>query len=368
MKPPFRFNRLAAWAAAMLSALGLAAADLRIYSYGYNPNMTVNAPNGFSVTLENVGPDPASNVRLKTTLPSGAELIPSTGCTQTGAEVTCTLPDLAAGRRVSQWVRFIPRSVAKVRVEFEVLGSNDDNPTNNRAGYDANVFPQNVLEVKAGSANPAPREASKGQKNLPVLQFTLTNKTEVPAIFDDVDQKPRIYVNRIFLKASGTGHDAKDLTAVRLYEDTNANGRVDAGERLVQTQVFPMDDGTLMLEGPNLYPDSPESRQVTYLVTYDLDDQVRPGTLGALAAGMGLGLLALGFLAGGPAQRRRRPLWWLMGLTVLALAACTQPAPSQPEPTAFTYGLKVTVVETDSASDLLEGTLPISGATLTVAR
>lgn len=367
MKPPFRFNRLAAWAAVMLSALGLAAADLRISSYGYNTSMTVNTPNGFSVTLENTGPDPASNVRLKATLPDGAELIPSTGCTQAGAEVTCTLPDLAADRSVSQRVRFIPRRVAKVRVEFEVLGSNDDNPTNNRAGYDAYVFPQNVLEVKAGSANPAPREASKGQKNLPVLQFTLTNKTEFPAIFDDVDQKPPVHVTRIFLKASGTGHDAKDLTAVRLYEDANANGRVDAGERLVQTLVFPTDDGTLTLGGPSLFPNSPESRQVTYLVTYDLDDQVRPGTLGALVAGMGLGLLALGFL-GGPAQRRRRPLWWLMGLTVLTLGACTQPATSQPEPTALTYGLRVTVVETDSAFDLLEGTLPIGGATLTVAR
>lgn len=180
--------------------------------------------------------------------------------------------------------------------------------------------------------------------------------------------KPPLYVTRILLKASGTGHDAKDLTAVRLYEDDNANGRVDAGERLVQTLVFPLDDGTLVLGGPNLYPDSPESRQVTYLVTYDLDDQVRPGTLGALAAGMGLGLLALGFQAGGLARQRRRLLWWLMGLIVLTLGACTQPATSQPEPTAFTYSLRISAVETDRTSDLLEGSLPIGGATLTVAR
>ncbi len=360
-------NRLGVWAAVILSATGLAAADVRISSYGYNTSMTVNAPNQFSVTVENLGPDPASGISLKATLPDGAELVPSAGCTAAANLVTCTLPNLATGRSTRQTVHFIPRNVAKARVEFEVQSSDDNNPANNSAGYDANIFPQNVLEVRAGSANPALREASKGQKNLPVLQFTLTNKTEFPAIFDDVDQKTPVHVNRIFLKASGTGHDAKDLTAVRLYEDANANGRVDAGERLVQTLVFPIDDGTLMLEGPSLYPDSPESRQVTYLVTYDLDDQVRPGTLGALVAGMGLGLLALGFL-GGPAQRRRRPLWWLMVLTVLTLGACTQPATSQPEPTAFTYGLRVTVVETDSAFNLLEGTLPISGATLTVAR
>ncbi|MCS7068448.1 MAG: DUF11 domain-containing protein [Meiothermus sp.] len=365
MNIPIHLNRLGTWAALMLSALGLAAADLRISSYGYNPNMTVHTPNGFSVTVENTGPDPASNVRLKATLPGGAELMPTTGCTQAGPEVSCTLPNLAAGRSVSQRVRFTPRNVARVRVEFEVQSSNDNNPANNSGDYDASVFPQNVLEVKAGSANPAPREASKGQRNLPVLQFTLTNKTEFPAIFDDLEQKPYLYVTRILLKASGTGHDAKDLTAVRLYEDTNANGRVDAGERLVQTLVFPIDDGTLVLEGPILSTEAPESRQVTYLVTYDLDDQVRPGTLAALA---GFGLLALGFLAGGPAQRRRRPFWLLMGLTVLTLGACTQPATSPPEPTAFTYGLRITAVETGSASDLVEGNLPINGATLTVAR
>ena len=57
-----------------------------------------------------------------------------------------------------------------------------------------------------------------------------------------------------------------------------------------------------------------------------------------------------------------------MGLTVLTLGTCTQPATTQPEPVAFTYGLRVTVVKTESTSDLVEGSLPINGATLTVAR
>jgi uncharacterized repeat protein (TIGR01451 family) len=351
----------------MLYATGWAAADVRIGGYSYYSNMTVNVLNQFSVTLENLGPDPASAISLKATLPSGAELVPSAGCTAAANLVTCTLPNLAAGRQVTQTVRFIPRNVAKVRVAFEVQSSDDTNPINNSAGYEANIFPQNVLEVAAGSANPASRSVGKGQSNLPVLQFTLTNKTEFPALFDD-DTRPSIFVNRIFLKAFGTGHDAKDINAVRLYEDTNNNGAVDASDLLLGAYVFASDDGTLELSGPNLGVGSPEERQTTYLVAYDLNDQVRPGSLSTLAAGLGAGLLGLGLIASGQISRHRRFVWLAVGLLVLVFSACTSPSTAQPEPTSLTYGLKITLLTTSGGHDIIQGSLPIHGATLTVQR
>ncbi len=352
----------------MLCAMGWAAADLRISSYSYNANMTVNVPNQFSVTVDNEGPDPASAISLKATLPSGAELVPTTGCTAAANLVTCTLPSLAAGRSTSQTVRFILRNVAKVRVEFEVQSSDDPNTGNNSGGYDANIFPQNVLEVAAGSANPASRSVGKGQSNLPVLQFTLANKTEFPALFDN-DTKPSISVNRIFLKAFGTGHDAKDINAVRLYEDTNNNGAVDASDLLLGAYVFGSDDGTLELSGPNLGAGSLEERHATYLVAYDLNDQVRPGSLSALAAGLGAGLLGLGLLARGQISRQRQFAWLAVGLLVLVLSACTSPSTAQPEPTSLTYGLKITLLTTSGGpNDIIQASLPINGATLTVQR
>jgi uncharacterized repeat protein (TIGR01451 family) len=361
-------NRLGVWAAVILSATGLAAADVRISSYGYNSSMTVNAPNLFGVTVENLGPDPATAISLKATLPTGAELVPSAGCSQAASVVTCTLPNLATGRSTTQTVRFIPRNVAKVRVEFEVQSSDDNNPANNSAGYDANIFPQNILEVGAGSANPASRNVGKGQSNLPVLQFTLTNKTEFPAIFDG-DTKPSIYVNRIFLKASGTGHDAKDINAVRLYADTNNNGVVDAGDPLLEVLVFGSDDGILELPGLSLGVGSPEERQGTFLVAYDLNDQVHLGSLSALAAGLGAGALGLGLIAGGQISRRRRFAWLAVGLLVLVFSACTSPSTVQPEPTSLTYGLKITLLTTSGGpNDVLQVSLPINGATLTVQR
>ncbi len=360
-------SRFGVWAAVILSASGLAVADVRISSYGFNTSMTVNAPNQFDVTVENLGPDPASGISLKATLPDGAELLPSTGCTATASLVTCTLPNLGAGKSTRQTVRFVPRNVARVRIEFEVQSTDDTNPANNSAGFDANIFPQNVLEVRAGSANPASRSVSKGQANLPVLQFALSNLTEFPSIFDDETSLPTISVDRIFLKAFGTGHDAKDINAVRIYEDTNNNGLVDATDRLLEATVFPGDDGTIILGGPNLDPSSPENRQITYLVAYDLGNQVRPGSLGALAAGMGLG--ALGFLTWHKQPiRRRRMAWPALGLLVLVFAACTSPSAVQPEPTSLTYGLKLTLLTTNKSSDIIQTSLPINGATLTVER
>lgn len=368
MSTQIPLKRLGALAAIMLYATGWAAADLRIGGFSYNSNMTVGVPNQFSVTLENLGPDPASAISLRATLPSGAELVPSPGCTAAANLVTCTLPNLAAGRITSQTVRFIPRNVAKVRVEFEVQSSDDTNPVNNSAGYEANIFPQNVLEVRAGSANPASRSVGKGQSNLPVLQFTLTNKTEFPAIFDD-DTKPSIFVNRIFLKAFGTGHDAKDINAVRLYYDTNNNGTVDANDPLLEVFVFGSDNGTLELPGLSLGVGSPEERQGTYLVAYDLNDQVHLGSLSTLAAGLGAGLLGLGLLAPWPALRQRRRAWLAVGLLVLIFSACTSPSTAQPEPTSLTYGLKMTLLTTSGGpNDIIQASLPINGATLTVQR
>lgn len=176
-------------------------------------------------------------------------------------------------------------------------------------------------------------------------------------------------MNRIFLKASGTGHDAKDINAARLYYDTNNNGTVDANDPLLEVFVFGSDDGTLELSGLSLGVGSTEERQGTYLVAYDLNDQVHLGSLSTLAAGLGAGLLGLGLLARGQISRHRRFVWLAVGLLVLVFSACTSPSTVQPEPTSLTYGLKITLLTTDGGpSDIIQVSLPINGATLTVQR
>ena len=51
----------------------------------------------YRLSIRNAGPDTATGVTVATTLPADATAEPAAGCSTTGAIVTCTLPDLAAG-------------------------------------------------------------------------------------------------------------------------------------------------------------------------------------------------------------------------------------------------------------------------------
>ena len=52
----------------------------------------------YRLGVSNAGPDTATGVSVATTLPADAAAEPASGCSTAGAVVTCTLPDLAAGR------------------------------------------------------------------------------------------------------------------------------------------------------------------------------------------------------------------------------------------------------------------------------
>jgi uncharacterized repeat protein (TIGR01451 family) len=354
---------------ATMGSGALAAADARISSYGYNGNMTVNVPSGFSVTINNAGTDEATGVKLQSALPQGFEFVPTSTCSADAVNlVTCNIGSLGAGREARLEVRFVPRNAAKVNLGFNISSDIDANPDNNAGAYDANVFPQSVLEVKAGTANPVARGATKGQRGVPVLQVTLRNTTEFPAIFDDATNKPSARVDAIFLKAFGTGHDAKDITAVHVYDDRNGNGAVDTLEPLLETTFFAGDDGSLEIGGVNLSPDTLETRQQTLLVTLDFNDELHLGAWRVVGAGVGLSALALMWCS-----RRKRLAWLALGgVMVLTLGACPSPQSvivEPPEPSALTYGVKLTtLVQNQNDPTSVQTALPLTGATITIPR
>lgn len=53
--------------------------------------------------------------------------------------------------------------------------------------------------------------------------------------------------NSITLQASGTGNDATDITAVKVWLDNNNNAQVDPGDTLVGSGVYPVDNGTVTI-------------------------------------------------------------------------------------------------------------------------
>jgi hypothetical protein len=183
-----------------------------------------------------------------------------------------------------------------------------------------------------------------------------------------VTNKPAASLNAIFLKAFGTGHDAKDITAVRVYDDQNANGAVDPLEPLLETKFFRSDDGTLEIGGVNLSPESLETRQQTLLVTVDFNDELHVGTWRVVGASAGLIALIVAWCS-----RRKRAAWLAWGgALALTLSACPAQQPvivEPPAPTSLTYGVKLTtLVQERNDTTFVQASVPMSGATITIPR
>ena len=79
-------------------------------------------------------------------------------------------------------------------------------------------------------------DVARGATDIPIGSYMVVSHGPVPV---DMAQLP--------LDASGSGNDATDVTAVRLWWDVNADGAVDAGDSLLSSAVFSADDGALDL-------------------------------------------------------------------------------------------------------------------------
>ncbi len=251
--------------------------------------------------------------------------------------------------------------------------------------------PTPSLSVTLGDAPPLSRTEIEGARNVPWLQARLT-----PA-------DGTVEVTALTLQARGTGRDDLDLTELRVHVDSNANGRVDAGEPQLGSGRFSSDNGnlTITLASPLVV-----AAPLQLLVVGDVAATVTTAAvvgLGGTALAM-LGLLALpGARRRGnddepdrdaivpPAEPLRRRLRLAVAsLGLLMLAACgggdsaepTSPAPPgvsppvtppvSPPPSVppVTYEIRLTAVQARSAAapatTISASGLPIPGATISV--
>ena len=101
---------------------------------------------------------------------------------------------------------------------------------------------------------------ARGTSDVPMASLMVVGHGPVPVIMP-----------LLVLGASGTGNDAADITAVKLWMDHNADGIVDGGDELLSTSNFSGDNGTanlLLAAAGQLEQFNP----VYLLVTFDLSN------------------------------------------------------------------------------------------------
>ena len=345
------------------AVLGFNEADLQVTA---SASPTTIAPAGqvtYTVTVKNNGTaninatPMATDVVLTDILPAGMVYLSSsvtgTTCTDAGGAITCNLGSLDNGQSK------VVTIVAKASVM--VPGSAIMKATVASTAYDA-VISNNTATVStvmsagysAGAGVNTPGASSSAQKsgvNVPMVQLVTTATGTENA-----------KITSVTIQASGTGNDALDIVAVKLYLDVNGNGVVDTGDTLLAGGTFSADDGSLNLPlttALTVMSGTPQN----LLVTYDFS-----ATLASLLPFAGVPLVFAGFL--GSRRTRRWVLLTTIGIAMLWFSACGGGGGGAvPPPDSRTYHVTVSGVTMRGAvsnSAITVNGMPVEGTTVTV--
>lgn len=179
----------------------------------------------------------------------------------------------------------------------------DPNTANNSASAATAVAASARVTVSAGANPPSSGNAPKGIADVVMAQLAPTNAAS-----------ENVRLEKITVQASGSGQDAADVTAVKLYLDVNGNGVVDAGETTLAQGTFAANDGALDLALTTPYT-LPAGSTAQVIVAYDFST--------VLAAALPFAPLAFGLVGTIAAPRLRRAVpRGLAALLVISFVAC----------------------------------------------
>jgi uncharacterized repeat protein (TIGR01451 family) len=342
------------------SSYDLTANFVTIASISAEVQLSLQAPSSvapleeftLTATVHNAGPIEASNLSIFITLPGGVNFVSSSSnalgcqswafCTVTGLSNEAPDADLTISLRVRA-----PSNPGVLQWEAS-LGSATPDPVsaNNIAKTTTQVggTPPSLSVTKSANS-PADGTVLLGASQVPMLAFKLT-----PSDTSAFELKS------LKLKTSGTGNDNKDLLKVQLYQDTNQNALIDAGEPMLSSSIFETDDGTLSL---NINPASSiASAGSSYVISANINTSLAAGHFSSLGLGFaGLMLLSL---------KRRKWRGLALGLLLSgALVSC----PETPNQALRTFQISLTEASVTASSQTIAVTgLPLTGATISVAK
>lgn len=122
----------------------------------------------------------------------------------------------------------------------------------------------------------------------PTFTFTDNSPQQVEEVFPgdsdvliqafevDYPDGPAQTLDIINIRATGTGHDVNHLVNVRLVNDANGNGIFDAGDTVLATDSYSLDNGSISFDLTAEPPFSPPETR-NYLVLYDIDNSAPHG-------------------------------------------------------------------------------------------
>jgi uncharacterized repeat protein (TIGR01451 family) len=318
-------------------------------------NTTINRGSGLSLTLtvKNLGPDTASNVTLSNLLPNDFAAISLTPSQGSCAGTTCNLGDLTSGSSATLTLSTIPALALSTYTNTASVSSSITDPisSNNTSSLVFTIVGDvPPVNVSLGSSNPGAKTVLKGSSNVAALQVLV-----VPPAGSSVTDYA---LAGLTLHALGTGNDASDLTAVKLFPDNNGNGLVDAGEQALQISsgTFSANDGTLNLS----FAPTGILAGRHYLIALDFSSNLAMNQYG-ISLGSVLMLAGIGF------SRRRKFALGLLGLGLaLTLVACPGDT-SAPEIRTYKLNLTAISIQKTGSSATVSG-LPLSGAILSVEK
>lgn len=335
-------------------------ADLAIDASGLRVSDAGSGRLAFSVTVRNTGTGIATAVKLElgALQPGALAEIPSIvsdgGSCDALQFCRWTLGDLAAGQ--SRTVSF---TAAGTRSDFALtactLGTSaDPEPANDCASATVSTGASppptpGPATVSIGTRTPVDATVVRGSTDVPALQFTVRPPAGIATGYT---------LTGIAVSVSGSGQDALDLTAVRLFADDNGNGVVDPGEKAVPLASgrFDADDGTLRLA---LAPTDVQAGR-SFIVALDVNT-----TLAASPAPAALAGLAAYLTAG---WRRRRSAAAVAAAAVLVVACG---GGSTPSPPPLTRSYRIVLLEANVSAQgqaVTVNGLPFAGAQLTVEK
>jgi uncharacterized repeat protein (TIGR01451 family) len=348
--------------------LGFNEADLQVTASASPDTIVPAGQVTYAVTVRNNGTantnatPMATEVVLTNILPAGMTYISSsvtgTTCTEASGAITCNLGSIDNLQSklvtiVAQASVMLPGSAS---MKTTVTSTAYDGVTANNTATVSTVISAGY-SVAPGKNTPAVSSSAQvSAQNVPIIQLvTMATGTE------------NVKINSVTIQASGTGNDALDISAVKLYLDVNGNGVVDSGDTQLSSGTFSADNGSLNLPlGTALTVMSGTPQNL--LVTYDFSP-----TLASTLTFAGVPLVFVGFL--GSRRSRRWMILTTIGIAMLCFSACGggggggEDAVPPGTSASRTYHLTVSAMAMQGAisnSAITVNGMPTEGTTVTV--